>query len=141
MNNIIFVDKNWDLLDYFDFISVGYPSKLLYNFNTKKNNNIEKSNSNNLYVNDFSLTHHTQYNFMRQEQITTKKKINIDYLETFNNDIINIYYNLKKFKSENNQVNTTVTKTKKKKISNDEQKYIIDRSYIKYLDKIDELLR
>jgi hypothetical protein len=144
MNNSIFVDKNWDLLDHFDFMSVGYPCKILYDFNKKpiESTHNKSNNLNSLYVNQFALTHHTQYNFMRQEQVTTKKKINIDYLETFDNDMVNIYYNLKRFQSENQQANTTITKTKKiKNLSSDEQKYIIDRSYIKYLEKIDELLK
>jgi DNA polymerase III delta prime subunit len=140
MNNSIFIEKNWDLLGHFDFMSVGYPCKILYDFNRKPDNTISKE-VNNLYVNEFALTHHTQYNFMRQEQVTTKKKINIDYLETFDNDMVNIYYNLKRFQCENHQVNTTIAKTKKNKnLSINEQKYIIDRSYIKYLEKIDELL-
>jgi DNA polymerase III delta prime subunit len=158
MNNSIFVDKNWDLLDHFDFMSIGYPCKILYDFNIKpaitpntvsKSNpvsnpvsNLIKNDVNSLYVNEFVLTHHTQYNFMRQEQVTTKKKLNIDYLETFDNDMINIFYNLKRFQAENEQANTTITKTKKlKNLSSDEQKYNIDRSYIKYLEKIDELLK
>ena len=148
MNNTIFVDKNWDLLDHFDFMSVGYPCKILYDFNKKPVNEVQarpeitSKEVNNLYVNEFALTHHTQYNFMRQEQVTTKKKLNIDYLETFDTDMINIYYNLKRFQSENEQANTTITKTKKiKNLSSDEQKYVIDRSYIKYLEKLDELLK
>jgi hypothetical protein len=144
MNNSIFVDKNWDLLDHFDFMSVGYPCKILYDFNTKPTitPNTASSDVNSLYVHEFALTHHTQYNFMRQEQVTTKKKLNIDYLETFDNDMVNIYYNLKRFQSENEQANTTITKTKKfKNLSSNEQKYNIDRSYIKYLEKLDELLK
>ena len=36
----------------------------------------------NLIIPEFNLGHHTQYNFMRQEQSMIKKKLNIDYVKT-----------------------------------------------------------
>ena len=156
INNKIFIDKQWDLLDYFDLFSVSMPIKILYNFNTKpyvknpiskkkyiivkkkqqnilSNANTTKSISensksidieccNNIYVKNFNLSHHTQYNYMRQEQAIHKKKINNDYMTTYENNINNIYYNLKRFQflKQNN-------------------KPIINKTYLKILDKIDSL--
>ena len=85
-----------------------------------KNNIIYKNN--NLLVKNFILSHHTQFNYMRQENSIHKKKINIDYMSTYENNINNIYYNLKRFQYVN----------KNKKI-------IIHKTYLKILDKIDLL--
>ena len=92
-------------------------------------------------VKDFNLGHHTQYNYMRQEQAMNKKKLNIDYIKTQENDIANIYYNLKRFQQNNqDEIMKYGTKSRKKNIDSDEGKFIIDKSYTKILDKIDELL-
>jgi Holliday junction resolvasome RuvABC ATP-dependent DNA helicase subunit len=142
LNNPIFLSKNWDLLDYFDIFSVGIPSHIIYNENIKnvisdKKEQIKKEP----IIREFQLTHHTQYNYMRQEQAIIRKKICIDYLKTKDNDIINIYYNIKRFQNNNEDlIKTTNSRTKKKNISQDDNKYILDKTYLKILDKIDELL-
>ena len=108
--------------------------------------NLSNSISNNKYkyiINDFQLSHHTQYNFMRQEQSMIKKKLNIDYMQIFDIDLTNIYYNLKRFKHQNSEaIIISDSKTKKKKTNSSiiEKKFQIDKTYIKILSKIDELL-
>jgi hypothetical protein len=65
----------------------------------------------------------------------------IDYFKTFDNNVINTYYNLKRFLNNNPSIKQKQTKPKpKKNNNNDEQKYQIDRSYFKIIEKIDELL-
>jgi hypothetical protein len=150
INNTIFLDKNWELLDYFDILSVGIPSKIIYinNINNGNNGNAKANTEGNVatatnavIVKDFNLTHHTQYNYMRQEQALNKKKINIDYMKTYENDFTNIYYNLKRFHHNNEEsIKKFGNKSRKKKIVLDEHKFIIDKSYGKILEKIDELL-
>ena len=135
LNNSIFLDKNWDLLDYFDAFGFALPLQLLYK------NNLDDSN--NCIVPKFNLTHHTQYNFMRQEQSIIKKKINLDYIKTQNIDLVNIYYNIKRFMINNNDnINISNSRSKKKKSlsSLEENKFHIDKLYIKIVNKIDELL-
>ena len=133
LNNSIFLDKNWDLLDYFDAFGFTFPLTLLYN----------KNLLNNLVISKFNLCHHTQYNFMRQEQSIIRKKINLDYNKTHNIDLINIYYNIKRFMIKNNDnINISNSRSKKKKSvsSTEDNKYHIDKLYIKIVNKIDELL-
>jgi len=135
LNNSIFLDKNWELLDYFDIFGFAMPLKLLYE------NNL--STSFKLIIPEFNLCHHTQYNFMRQEQSMIKKKLNIDYIKTHNIDLANIYYNIKRFIIKyKNEINISNARTKKKKSNAtiEESRYQIDKSYIKIIDKIDELL-
>ena len=76
---------------------------------------------------------------MRQEQALTKKRLNVDYMKTYEHNIANIYFNLKRFQYNNNELIIKYN-TKSKKKHSDDDKYIIDKSYIKMLDKIDELL-
>ena len=135
LNNSIFLDKNWELLDYFDMIGFAMPLKLLYD------NNI--LNASKLLIPEFNLCHHTQYNFMRQEQSMIKKKLNIDYIKTHNIDLTNIYYNIKRFSIKyKKEIDISNARSKKKKSlsSIEESKYQIDKSYSKIIDKIDELL-
>lgn len=146
LNNSIFLDKNWELLDYFDLFSVGIPSKIIFSCNTilsnpNNNNSNTTIKSNAVVIKDFNLTHHTQYNYMRQEQSLIRKKINIDYMKTYENNCTNIYYNLKRFHHNNeDSIKKFGTKSRKKKSVPDENKFIIDKSYGKILEKIDELL-
>ena len=78
---------------------------------------------------------------MRQEQALNKKKINIDYMKTYENDCTNIYYNLKRFHYNNEEsIIKFGTKSRKKKMIPDENKFIIDKSYYKIVEKINELL-
>jgi len=153
MNNSIFLDKHWDLLDYFDIFSVGIPTKILYNHNNQhtnkktilenpiQNSELTIPQTTQLVVSDFNLCHHTQYNYMRQEQAMNKKKLNIDYIKTHENDIANIYYNLKRFQHNNqDDIKKFGNKSKKKNIDPEEGKFIIDKSYSKILEKFDELL-
>ena len=80
---------------------------------------------------------------MRQEQSMIRKKLHIDYVNTYDIDIVNIYYNLKRFKHQNAEVinlSNSKSKKKKSKYTNEEKKYQIDRLYTKLLEKIDELL-
>jgi len=138
LNNTIFLDKNWELLEYFDLFSVGIPSKIIFSNNIQLPN---PSNSNTVIIKDFNLSHHTQYNYMRQEQALNKKKINIDYMKTYENDFTNIYYNLKRFHYNNEElIKKFGNKSRKKKIVPDENKFVIDKSYGKILEKINELL-
>jgi hypothetical protein len=135
LNNPIFIDKYWDLIEYFDIFSVGTPTKIINSVNNK-----------NAKIREFNLTHHTQYNFMRQEQAMNKKIINTDYFHTMDNDITNIYYNLKRFENDNVDLATrrASSKNKKKIITAEDAKnakYIIDRSYCKIIEKIDELFK
>jgi excinuclease UvrABC helicase subunit UvrB len=80
---------------------------------------------------------------MRQEQSIIRKKINLDYNKTHNIDLINIYYNIKRFMNKNNDnINISNSRSKKKKSvsSTEDNKYHIDKLYIKIVNKIDELL-
>lgn len=132
MNNSIFIDKNWDLLDYFDLLSVAKPASILHNANSAGAN-----------ISDFRLTHHTQYNFMRQEQVGNKKLVITDYFASFQGDIASLYYDFKRFQNDNCdliKVYTSTSKTKRKPENQDEAKYILDKSYCKIIDKINELL-
>ena len=134
-NNSIFLDKKWDLLDYFDAIGFSMPIKLIHDKNIL--------NTSQYIIPEFNLSHHTQYNFMRQEQSMIKKKLNIDYIKTYNNDLINIYYNIKRFKIQNKEaIELSNARTKKKKSisSIQDNKYKIENIYIKIINKIDELL-
>lgn len=134
LNNTIFLDKNWEILDYFDTIGLALPLNVLHN----------KNYSNGKYlINDFQLMHHTQYNFMRQEQALIKKKLNIDYCKIHDIDLINLYYNLKRFKHINKEaiIISDSRSKKKKSLSNiQDNKFHIDKIYLKICDKIDELL-
>ena len=135
LNNSIFLDKNWELLDYFDIIGFAMPLKMLYDNNA--------SNASKNIIEEFNMCHHTQYNFMRQEQSMIKKKLNIDYTKTHNIDLTNIYYNIKRFKikyKKEIEISNSRSKKKKSLSSIEESKYQIDKSYIKIIDKIDELL-
>lgn len=145
LNNSIFIDKNWDLLEYFDLFSVGSPARCIYNANRIPCSGTGASAGDNKRVWEFNLTHHTQYNFMRQEQVLNRKLINSDYLQTMDNDVANIYYNLKRFENDNADLVSRKANTKSKKKSptardDDIAKYNIDKSYCKILNKIDELL-
>lgn len=146
MNDPIFIDKYWDLLDYFDCFSIGFPCIKLFGVNKCisnggiSNGGNDNSNGDKLAVRDFSLTHHTQYNFMRQEQSQYRKRLNIDYYKTFDNDVINAYYNLKRFQIEKSNLIKPVKSKKSKNVDAEVVKYQIDRSYLKILDKIDDLL-
>ena len=142
-NNPIFLDKYWELLSFFDTLGFALPLKLLHDKNILSNSKY--------IIPEFNLCHHTQYNFMRQEQSMIRKKLNIDYTKTHNIDVVSIYYNIKRFMF-TNEVNISNSKTKKKKqssktinktISNtfvDENKYHIEKLYLKINDKINELL-
>ena len=132
LNNSIFLDKNWELLEYFDTIGFALPLKILHDINILDNSKY--------MIPEFNLYHHTQYNFMRQEQSMIKKKLNIDYTKTHNIDIVNIYFNIRRFMFKNED---NINKSKKKKTSKtnlDINKFYIDKLYIKINDKINELL-
>ena len=132
MNNSIFIDKNWDLLEYFDLFSVAKPASILNQANCVGAN-----------ISNFRLSHHTQYNFMRQEQVGNRKLVNTDYFASFQGDIINLYYDLKRFQNDNDdliKVYTSTNKTKTKADNPDETKYILDKSYSKIINKINDLL-
>ena len=135
MNNSIFIDKNWELLDYFDLFSVATPASIINNVNCAGAN-----------IREFKISHHTQYNFMRQEQVGNKKLLNTDFLTSFEGDIASLYYDLKRFQNDNCDLIKVSSsggsnKTTKRKADNpDAAKYIIDKSYCKFIDKITELL-
>jgi len=139
LNNKIFIDKQWDLLDYFQSIGIAQPLQILHNINIK---NINSKNSKYI-ISKFNIQHHSQYNFMRQEQSLIRKKINTDYILSFETDIFSIYYHIKRFKHINkSQIENAILNKKKKKSINDtnDQKYLINRLYDKIIEKIDELL-
>ena len=84
LNNKIFIDKHWELLDYFQTLGIVQPLQLLHNMNMK---NIS---TNKYLFSNFTLQHHSQYNFMRQEQSIIRKKINTDYTLSFECDLFSI---------------------------------------------------
>ena len=123
---------------------------------------INKQCNTNIYVKDFVLSHHSEYNYMRQEQCAHKKHINIDYMHTYENNITNIYYNIKRFQHINsvNSVNSVSNNKSNNKSNNnrnrkktttdsqntntniiDKNKYVISKTYVKIVNKIDELQR
>lgn len=134
MNNSIFIDKNWELLDYFDLFSVATPASII-----NQVNNVSAITGS--YIKEFKLGHHTQYNFMRQEQVGNKKLLNTDYFTSFQSDIASVYYDLKRFKNNNQNLISSISSKSKRKTDNpDEAKYILDKSYCKIMDKITQLL-
>ncbi len=137
LNQKIFIDKHWELLDYFQSIGIVEPLQLLHTMN------IKNISLNKYLISNFKLIHHSQYNFMRQEQTIIRKKINTDYTLSFENDLFSIYYYIKRFKHNNNETIEKILSYKKKRktlIDNTQQKYIIHRFYNKLVEKIDELL-
>jgi hypothetical protein len=131
LNNSIFIDKNWELLDYFDLFSVASPVNI-----------ISQANNMGANIKEFKLTHHTQYNFMRQEQVCNKKLLNTDYVTSFECDVMNAYYDLKRFQNDNYDLIklASTSKSRRKGENTGEAKYILDKSYCKIVDKINELL-
>ena len=143
LNNKIFIDKKWELLDFFECIGISLPLQILHNMNIKNINNKNSKALNKYLISKFKIQHHSQYNFMRQEQSLIRKKINTDYTLSFETDLFSIYYYIKRFKHINKEeINKTIALKKKKKtlIDNTNQKYLINRLYDRIVDKIDELL-
>ena len=140
LNNKIFIDKQWELLDYFQCIGIAMPLQILHTMNIKNSTNTQTIK----YVNTrFNIQHHSQYNFMRQEQSLIRKKINTDYNLSFETDLFSIYYHIKRFKHNNKkQIENAILNKKKKKSISDitDQKYLINRLYDKIIEKIDDLL-
>ena len=143
LNNKIFIEKQWDLLEYFECIGIALPLQILHNMNIKNINNKNTQTLNKYLIPRFNIQHHSQYNFMRQEQSLIRNKINTDYTLSFETDIFSIYYHLKRFKYINKkEIEITIANKKKKKtlINNNNQKYLINRLYDKIIEKLDELL-
>ena len=143
MNNKIFIDKQWEILEYFECIGIALPLHILHNMNLKNINNKNTQTLNKYFIPKFIIQHHSQYNFMRQEQTLIRKKINTDYTLSFETDLFSIYYYIKRFKHNNKEeIEKTLTLKKKRKIGNDtiNQKFLINRLYERLIDKIDELL-
>ena len=143
LNNKIFIDKQWDLLEYFECIGIAVPLQILHNMNIKNISNKNTQTLNKYLIPKFNIQHHSQYNFMRQEQSLIRKKINTDYTLSFESDLFSIYYYIKRFKHINKEeIDKTIALKKKKKtlIDNTNQKYLINRLYDRIVDKIDELL-
>ena len=143
LNNKIFIDKQWDLLEYFECIGIALPLQILHNMNIKNITNKNSQTLNKYLIPKFNIQHHSQYNFMRQEQSLIRKKINTDYTLSFETDLFSIYYYIKRFKHINkDEIDKTIALKKKKKtlIDNTNQKYLINRLYDRIVDKIDELL-
>ena len=140
LNNKIFIDKQWELLDYFQCIGIAIPLQILHTMNIKNITNTQTIK----YVNSrFTIQHHSQYNFMRQEQSLIRKKINTDYNLSFETDLFSIYYHIKRFKHTNKkQIENAILNKKKKKsiLDANDQKYLINRLYDKIIEKIDDLL-
>ena len=135
LNNKIFIDKNWELLEYFQYIGIAVPLQILHTMNFK--------NTNKYLIPRFNIQHHSQYNFMRQEQSLIRKKINTDYTLSFETDIFSIYYHIKRFKHINKLEIENVINNKKKKskvIDINNQKFLINRLYDKIVEKLDDLL-
>jgi hypothetical protein len=143
MNNSIFIDKNWELLDYFDLFSVATPASIINQINTNNAITANSASASSPNIREFKLSHHTQYNFMRQEQVGNRKLLNTDFLTSFEGDITSLYYNLKRFQNDNQdliKLSSCSNKSKRKTDNPDEAKYILDKSYCKIMDKITELL-
>ena len=143
LNNKIFIDKQWELLEYFECIGIALPLQILHNMNIKNITNKNSQSLNKYLIPKFNIQHHSQYNFMRQEQSLIRKKINTDYTLSFETDLFSIYYYMKRFKHINKEeIDKTIALKKKKKtlIDNTNQKYLINRLYDRIVDKIDELL-
>jgi DNA polymerase III delta prime subunit len=135
LNNKIFIDKNWELLEYFQYIGIALPLHILHTMNLK--------NTNKYLIPRFNIQHHSQYNFMRQEQSLIRKKMNTDYTLSFETDIFSIYYHIKRFKHMYKLEIENVVNNKKKKskvIDTHSQKFLINRLYDKIVEKIDDLL-
>ena len=135
LNNKIFIDKQWELLEYFQYIGIAIPIQILHDMNLK--------NVNKYLIQRFNIQHHSQYNFMRQEQSLIRKKINTDYNLSFETDIFSIYYHIKRFKYMNKLEIENVINNKKKKskvIDTNNQKFLINRLYDKIIEKLDDLL-
>ena len=88
---------------------------------------------------------------MSCEQSMLKKKLNIDYINTYEKNITNIYYNLKRFQyTQSIQPTQPISRTGRPRNTqhidtnttpdNIYQHTIIDKTYIKILNKIDDLL-
>ena len=169
INNNFFVNKQWELLQYVDMFSIAIPTTILYNINIKQSKNntkaqtikntqtIQNTQTTQLYINNFDLCHHSQYNYMSCEHSMLKKKLNIDYINTYEKNIINIYYNLKRFQytqpiqyTQSIQPMQPIRRTSRSYNThhidtnttpdNIYQHTIIDKTYIKILNKIDDLL-
>ena len=138
LNNKIFIDKKWELLDYFECIGISIPLQILHNTNVK--HILNKTNK--YLISKFNIQHHSQYNFMRQEQSLIRKKINTDYTLSFESNLFSIYYHIKRFKHINKQEIENMNNNKKKKslIDKNNEKFIINRLYDKIIEKIDILL-
>jgi DNA polymerase III delta prime subunit len=138
LNNKIFIDKKWELLDYFECIGIAIPLQILHNTNVK--NILNKTNK--YLISRFNIQHHSQYNFMRQEQSLIRKKINTDYTLSFESNLFSIYYHFKRFKHINKKEIENMNNSKKKKslIDKNNEKFIINRLYDKIIEKIDILL-
>jgi len=139
LNDLIYTDKNWELLNLFEYIGLALPVKEMSNLNIKQK---MPSGSYITHVPTFYIQHHTQYNYMRQEQALNDKMIISDSAKTYDIDPINIYYKLKIFEIENKAKTSKPTSLKaatRKHMS--QNPYNIDKSYLKILEKIDSLLR
>ena len=65
-------------------------------------------------------------------------------LATHDIDLTNLYYNLKRFKvinKEKIEISDSQSKKKKSLLNNENNKFQINKTYLKIIDKIDELLR
>ena len=139
LNTIIFNDKNWELLNLFEYVGLALPVKEMSSLNIKQK---MPSGSYITHVSNFHLQHHTQYNYMRQEQTANDKMLATDCIKTFETDPINIYYKLKTFEIENKGKISKPTSQKAATRKNMSQNpYNIDKNYQKILEKIDSLLK
>jgi replication factor C subunit 1 len=135
MNNAIFTNKNWELLELFDYLGLAIPIKLMSQLNIKSK---LPSGCYIAHVPKFNLQHHTPYNYMRQEQSTNNKMLNVDFMKTHEKDPTNIYYYLKTFQAKHKSKMSTKQGTKKQMQQNI---YNIDKKYLKILEKMDMLLK
>ena len=139
MNDTIFNNKNWELIHLFEYMGLAIPIKEMSLHNIKQK---LPSGSYITHVQNFHLQHHTQYNYMRQEQTANEKMLLTDSLKTFEQDPINIYYKLKTFEIENKEKMTRPTSQKAATRKNMSQNpHNIDKSYQKIIEKIETLIK
>ena len=91
-NSALYTNQDWELMEYITYIGT-YCNIIKYKeLNQVKNaDNIPK----NLGENILGLKFHTDYNYMRQEQIGLSSNIIENYSESYCNNIIDLYYKIK----------------------------------------------
>jgi len=95
--NNIFKNQDWELQQYITYIGTYYQIKeYKYLFEKLELKNKEKEFFNKSKTDNYlDLKFHTEYNYMRQEELSVMDTMNDNCNNKSENDIINIYYKLK----------------------------------------------